>query len=294
MVIRIDPRIPLVWRTPDTVQLGIDHPVVVAGVTPALETVVAALRSGIPLPAAELLGVHAGATPEQVQALLALLAPTLSDTQTRQSPPARITEPVCVDGDGPTAKRLRAMLDDFGLAVCSRSGTADVAGGVAFAVLLGHYALFPGRHGFWLRRDVPHLPVIFSDTEVRIGPLVTPGCGPCLYCLELARTDDDEAWPRIASQLVGQSAPTETTGLSITTASRTASLVQRFLAGERSPLLAHSVAIDACSGTVTLRAHRTHGSCGCRALPENGIVPGEHAAADPTPPSSTPDDFSPV
>ena len=293
MVIRIDPRIPLVWRTPDTLQLGVDHPVVVPGINPALETVVAALRCGIPLAAAELLGVDAGASPEQVSALLRVLGPTLIDTQASHGSPVSAAAPVCVDGDGPTAYRLCGLLTDCGLDVRSRSETTATLGIVSLAVLIGHYALIPGRHAFWLRRDIPHLPVIFSDTEVRIGPLVTPGCGPCLYCLELARTDTDATWPRIASQLQGKAAPTETARLSIDIAGRMAVYVQSFLDGEPSLLLGHSLAVDGRSGALTLRAHRSHGSCGCQSLPENGTVPEEYAAAAPTPPNSAPASFWP-
>lgn len=284
MVIRIDPHIPLVWRTPDTLQLGVDQPVVVTGLTPALETVVAALRSGIPLAAAELLGVDAGATAGQVTALLAALEPTLIDTQSPPPHPSPDQTPVCIDGDGPTAQRLRGLLCDVGLTVRLR-GETDVLGRVGLAVIVGHYALLPGRHGFWLRRDIPHLPVIFSDTQIRIGPLVTPGRGPCLYCLELDHADADPAWPRIASQLQGRTAPTENARLSIDAAGRTAALVQDFLRGYPSPLRSRSLVITGQSGAVTLRAHRAHGLCGCRALSENGTVPEEPAAAVPPPPS---------
>jgi hypothetical protein len=293
MVIRIDPRIPLVWRTPDTLQLGVDHPVVVPGVSAALETVVAALRRGIPLAAAELLGVDAGASPEQVRALLTVLGPTLIDTQAGPGSPASATAPVCVDGDGPTAHRLCGLLTDGGLDVHSRSEAAAAGEVVSLAVLIGHYALVPGRHAFWLRRDIPHLPVVFSDTEVRIGPLVTPGCGPCLYCLELTHTDADTTWPRIASQLQGKLAPTETARLSIDIAGRTAVYVQSFLDGEPSLLLAHSLAVNGHSGALTLRAHRSHGSCACQSLPENGTAPEEYVAAGPLPPSSAPAGFWP-
>ena len=93
-------------------------------------------------------------------------------------------------------------------------------------MLVGHYVLEPARHRRWLRRDIPHLPVVFSDGEIRVGPLVEPGHGPCLYCLELARVDEDPAWPAIACQLVGRDAPTETARASIDVATHVAGLVQ--------------------------------------------------------------------
>jgi len=292
MVIRIDPRIPVVWRTPDTLQLGVDRPIIVGGLSTALEVVVAALCRGIPLAAAELLGVDAGATAEQVQALLGELGPSLIDTLT-VAPPAGPRTQVAIDGIGPTATRLRGLLTDVGLVVLPGShpepGQAEAR--ISVAVVLGHYALLPGRHRFWLRRDIPHLPVVFSDREVRIGPLVTPGRGPCLHCLDLTLTDIDAAWPRIASQLQGREAPTETTRLSIDVSGRTAAYVQQFLSDHRSPLFARSLALDERSGALTLLAHRAHASCGCRALPRNGTDPGVRAAPAQTPPSSAPVEF---
>ena len=293
MVIRIDPRVPLVWRAPHTLQLGVDHPIVLSELTPALETVVAALRCGIPPAAAELLGVDAGASPGEIGALLTALGPSLIDTQSERVPP-HTQASVCIDGEGPTAQRLRSLLGEIGIPAVSRLGSADALDHVALAVIVGHYALLPVRHAFWLRRDVPHLPVVYSDTHVRIGPLVTPGHGPCLYCLELAHTDADAAWPSIASQLQDKTAPTETPLLSIDTAGRSAGLVQHFLAGESTALLAHSLAIDERSGALRLRAHHSHGSCGCQALPENGTAPEVRAAAVPSRPSSTPAGCAPA
>ena len=57
-------------------------------------------------------------------------------------------------------------------------------------------------------RDVPHLAVVFDDDGARVGPLVEPGAGPCLRCLDLGRRDADPAWPAIAAQLAGRPAAT--------------------------------------------------------------------------------------
>jgi len=36
---------------------------------------------------------------------------------------------------------------------------------------------------------------------VQVGPLVVPGDGPCLRCLDLHRTDADPAWPALLHRL---------------------------------------------------------------------------------------------
>ena len=316
MVMRLNPLYPLVWRTPDTIQLGIDSPVVVVPhVTAALEKVIAALHSGVPREGAVMLGRQAGASDADISALLSVLRPALitttqsmflatsETTSTTTSKTTSKTTPettpatapagarpstVCVDGHGPTADRIRALLGDLGIPVQETEADPELA------VVIGHYALEPGRHGRWLRRDIPHLPVVFSDSEVRVGPLIEPGSGPCLYCLELTHIDQDPAWPAIACQLLAREAQTETTRISIDLAARVAGLVQDRLSSGRSELSATSLVIDARTGMVRRRAHRPHERCGCRSLPENVIALAESAAAGQTPPSSARADGAPA
>jgi bacteriocin biosynthesis cyclodehydratase domain-containing protein len=317
MVLRLDPRYPLVWRTPDTIQLGIDRPLaVVPGVTAPLENVISALRVGVPRSGALMLGRQSGATDAATSALLLALAPALVDLESPPAPPARVPpalEPVrsrstpagrpgsggrpvvCVDGVGPTAERVRGLLTELDIRVVATGtaaerphrsargsgerGTSEHGGSEpALAVLVDHFVLAPVRHGRWLRRDVPHLPVVFSDAEVRIGPLVEPGAGPCLTCLEFERVDDDPAWPAIACQLLHRTAPTETTRLSIEAATTAAGIVHDRVFAASNEFAAASLAIDAESLGVRRRAHRPHERCGCRFLPENVIVLAGNAA----------------
>lgn len=294
MVIRLDPRYPLVWRSPDTIQFGIDRPVLVLpGVGRAQEHVLAALRGGVPEAGAVMLGRQAGGAPDDILAFLHALAPVLETTEqgtTALEPAEAVPVTVCVDGDGPTADRIRGLLRDLGIPTWLTDADPDLA------VVVGHYVLEPARHRRWLRRDIPHLPVVFSDTEIRVGPFVEPGRGPCLYCLELERVDDDPAWPAMACQLLSRDAPTESPRASIDVATRVAGLVQDRLdlgRSERSAteppaheLSAASLAFDAGTGEVRRRAHRPHERCGCRSLPGNVIVLVGSAAAGPLPPSS--------
>ncbi|HVU71829.1 MAG TPA: TOMM precursor leader peptide-binding protein, partial [Mycobacteriales bacterium] len=52
-----------------------------------------------------------------------------------------------------------------------------------------------------LLAGTPHLAVGVRENKGWIGPLVLPGAGPCLRCLEHHRTERDPAWPLIAAQL---------------------------------------------------------------------------------------------
>jgi bacteriocin biosynthesis cyclodehydratase domain-containing protein len=301
MILRLDPRYPLVWRSPDTIQLGVDRPLaIVPGVTAPLESVVAALRVGVPRSGALMLGRQAGATDAATLALLRALAPALLDIDPGPEPPGHGTPAVapvpagapaehatltgstpivCVDGAGTTADRIRQLLSELGVRIVTTGG-ADrrQVHEPDLAVLVDHFVLAPERHGRWLRRDIPHLPVLFSDAEARIGPLVEPGAGPCLTCLELERVDNDPAWPAIACQLLDRTAPTETVRLSIEVATAAVGMVADRLFAASNQFAAASIAVDAGTLAVRRRAHRPHERCGCRFLPENVIVLAGNAA----------------
>jgi hypothetical protein len=62
-------------------------------------------------------------------------------------------------------------------------------------------AVHPDAGEPWLRRGVPHLPVVAQPHRVQVGPLITRDTGPCLTCMDLHRRDKDAAWPVVLAQL---------------------------------------------------------------------------------------------
>lgn len=48
---------------------------------------------------------------------------------------------------------------------------------------------------------MPHLLARVDELVGLVGPLVLPGHGPCLHCLELVRSSLDPAWPALSAQL---------------------------------------------------------------------------------------------
>ena len=290
MALRLNPRYPLVWRTPNCVQLGVDEAIVTIGaLTVAHEAVLSALAVGVHRSGAMLLGTLAGASAADVTHLLELLEPALlyvaDDAESPVTPHPRT---VLVDGVGPTALRVRSLLTNLGIEEPPPGQDPELA------VLIGQYVFSPERHGHWLRRDIPHLPVVFSDSAARVGPLVEPGLGPCLTCLELAHVDEDPAWPAMACQLAPRQAPSETARLSFEVAARVAGLVQDRLETGRSTVFARSLRLNAATARVTWSAHRFHERCGCRALEESGNVPAPPEPARPTMTSSARDVFGPA
>lgn len=98
------------------------------------------------------------------------------------------------------------MLD---LELRSHRGAGRAAFGSApklpdLVVLAATGALRPDAGGPWLRRGIPHLPLVVQGHRVQVGPLITGGGGPCLSCLDLHRRDRDAAWPALLSQLAPQ------------------------------------------------------------------------------------------
>ncbi|WP_317232827.1 hypothetical protein [Clavibacter capsici] len=78
MAIRLDPRLPLVWRTPDSLQLGVDRPpVVLTAVSRLDERLLAALVQGVSRGGLDMIAATEGATPAQVTQLLDLVRPAL-------------------------------------------------------------------------------------------------------------------------------------------------------------------------------------------------------------------------
>jgi hypothetical protein len=69
-------------------------------------------------------------------------------------------------------------------------------------------AVLTGQHGPELAavlraEGIPHLAASAGEAIGTVGPLVIPGRSACLRCLDLARTDQDPAWPLVLAQVTG-------------------------------------------------------------------------------------------
>ncbi|MCU1415358.1 MAG: hypothetical protein JWN80_2698 [Microbacteriaceae bacterium] len=243
MVLKLDPKWPLVWRDPHSLQLGVDRPVaVLEGVTSEQERMVAALVAGVSRSGLDMLGAHT-----DVDSLLVALAGALVGERAARTG-------VTVHGAGPTVDRLNELLP-----------VADSP-----VVIVAHHVVSPELHGYWLRRDMPHLPVVYGDAKVRIGPFIEPGTGPCLYCLELHRTDADPAWPAIASQLLGRRASTETALVTTEVAAIVVRLIER--RASAGPGTARSIELDVSTGRTSERDWVRHPDCRCGGIVEDGAI----------------------
>ncbi|MCJ1672310.1 MULTISPECIES: hypothetical protein [unclassified Rathayibacter] len=265
MVLRLDPRFPLVWRSATAMQVGLDHPrVVLEGVGYAEELLVHALRVGTSAGTARLIATRAGASDARVDELLATLRPVLLRSIDPDPPaPPRVV----VEGVGSAADALRSLLRGEG---CELVGEDAVP---ALAVLVADYAVAPARAAHWLSSDVPHLAVVFGDEAVRIGPLVEPGGGPCLHCAYRDRIDLDPEWPRLVIQVLGTTASTRTALSSAAIAVAAADAALRRLHAGWTGLRSVERTYSDASGAFSERRLEPHRGCACRSLQGSATAP---------------------
>jgi bacteriocin biosynthesis cyclodehydratase domain-containing protein len=277
VIFQLDPRIPRVWRTPTDLQFGVDRCLLLLrDVTHAEERLLLDLESGVTRDGLQALADTAH-PPVDIDSLLARLRPVLRS-------PARPSDPmrprVALDGGGPTARRIAGILASCGYPVTSDIADVD---GVDAAVIVAHFAVVPERHGRWLRRDIPHLSVVFGDRNVAIGPFVEPGRGPCLSCRELRRMNEDPAWTALATQLSERTSALETELVSTAVSALASRMVlARLMRGSRR-FAASSIRYDGVTGATDVVEVRHHEECGCRALPGTGTADEGRVAGRPRP-----------
>ena len=248
MVLRLSPDLPILWRSPSSVQFGTDEVAIVEDVSEGEDRLIASLAAGISESGYAMVARSVGVSPESASRLLAAVTPALD------VPAASVPGCVSVLGDSGLARATAGLLDGAGLL-----GAPDDA---ALVVLVADWVVSPADHMTWLNRDVVHVPVVLAERSVTVGPFVEPGLGPCLYCVQLARTDLDPAWPAIATQLWGR-APRELDRLA--TAEVAAFVVRRVQ--ERlaeGPAAARSWRIGG-DGVVSATGWRRHPDCRCAA-----------------------------
>jgi bacteriocin biosynthesis cyclodehydratase domain-containing protein len=124
---------------------------------------------------------------------------------------------------------------------------------------------------------VPHLVVTVRETTALIGPLVQPGRGPCLRCVELDRADRDPAWPTLAAQLVGERSSDDCPDVVLVAlaAALTATQALGYLeADSATPLEVASamLVLDRRELRLRRRTVRTHPACGCDGGPAAGTM----------------------
>ena len=268
MSIRLDPRLPLVWRDPSTLQIGVDHPVVVLdGLTVRDERFLSLVSAGHGRDGVAALATRAGWPQGDAQALVDRLEPALVP-----SPPPRAVA-VTLAGDNRMAEETHLLLSDSGVGVVRVDAVSVVTAppchlGLSFT----HQVHDPEVTSAWLRRDVSHLTVVSGDRSTRVGPFVVPGVTACSRCLDLYRSEVETCWGVIAGQLWGRRGPEPGLVEAREIAVRAARRVLSHLTADRDPDGVDDAVIetiDGATGAVNRSTSRLHPACGCAALPRN-------------------------
>jgi bacteriocin biosynthesis cyclodehydratase domain-containing protein len=269
MVLKMRVGVPLVWRSPSSLQFGVDAPLaVLEELDEGTERIVAALVSGISRSGFDMMARSLGLDVDTAEELLARLEPVLAAGASADS------HRVVVTGDGPLADELRRLLATEGLLTAPDDPAPELA------VIVAGWLIGAEDHGTWLRRDIPHLPVVVGDAGVTVGPFVEPGAGPCLYCVQLTTTDRDAAWPAIATQLWSRPAP-PLGELAVAEAAAFAArrIRERLESGEGGS--ATSWRLAAATGEISSRGWTRHAECRCAAPAESDWAPAADHASRP-------------
>jgi hypothetical protein len=262
MILRLDPRRAIVWRDPRTVQLGVDPVIaVIDDMGDGEARLLGALSTGVTRDGLTVLADLAGVSNDRVERMLTLLQPALAP------PPSDEPRPrIAVIGDVTGTARIARLLSSAGFRVVTAStGESLDSSGVAAAVLVSHHVVEPLEHLRWLNRDVLHVPVVFGELAVTIGPVVSPGLTPCIACVEQQRTDADPAWPAIGPQLWRTQAAADTE----LAATGAALELVRLLADRP----AYQVRLDGETGMRSERTWQPSPRCGCRGLELTALTP---------------------
>jgi len=135
----------------------------------------------------------------------------------------------------------------------------------AVLVVVEGAAADPARGERLVSLDVTHLSVVVREADTVVGPLVVPGAGPCLRCLDLHRADLDAAWPLLLSQLVGAH-PAEPGPVAAVASGLAVATVLAAVDG-LPPALGRTWEVGLPDAVPRERVWATHPDCGCAGLP---------------------------
>lgn len=246
---QIDPTIPVVWRSHDSAQAGID-PVRVRfdGVDDLTARALGELIKGT---STQRLSAMLGA--QRSAELRATVAPILG------SRPGIPLPRVAVVGTTDSARTIATACSPAFAATASVRHSTDIDPiTVDVVILVSDFVVSPIEVQPWLGGDIDHVTVVFTESAVLVGPLVRPGESACVTCVELERIDADPAWSAIAPQVWSRSA-------------RPSSALVAHAAAEVLSVLSsgsgYSTRIDGETFGRVIHPHAIHPRCGCLSLP---------------------------
>jgi hypothetical protein len=202
-LLTLDPRLPLVWQTPHTLQIGFDPPrVVLENLDSRLLPILSEIHKGISDTGVWMLARKSRIPDSLVDAFLTRLEPALADSTPPHIPNFTLA------GTPALTRYASEVLHGVGAAVSHADHSKPTPQGDV--LFYSHFVPNPQHFHLWLREDRPHTPVIFTDQAVVIGPRIIPGVTRCLRCHFVGDRDTHPHWLALASQLWGKAAASAT------------------------------------------------------------------------------------
>ena len=260
-VYRIRTARPFLWRTPSTVQVGVDEPpLVVENIPDRAAPLLHALQSGVSRDGFQLLAQQLRVPLTWAQRLVESFSPAFRKDPSEPQPRFIVT------GPGVARRIVADTLRSWGF-VATLASHPRPSQLKAIHLWVADYVIDPQwlpRYGTGRSR---HLPLVFSDRSITAGPLITPGRTPCLSCRELLLREKNPDWLALGSQLWGTSAPTATEHLARMSAVLVAMSVGHIqippLTNQQTPLIA---SFSPNSGTLSVELATFHPECRCPGL----------------------------
>lgn len=193
----------LTWRDENTLQLGVDSPVVVQDASVKIQRLVTLLQHGTTLAELRDIAIQYGLTDAEFDAFMEDVQPVLrSATPDLDSPRTVIVVDAITERSS-----IVALLRALGyLVIVGEPGIPEHARGPVVTIERFFHDTLAQQH--WLSRGLPVLPVRYSDQSVHVGPWLRED-GPCGHCLNIALAERQSGWKEAATQLMGRRAPTE-------------------------------------------------------------------------------------
>lgn len=281
ILLRLDPTHPAVWRSPTSLQFGLDAVAVIDDPLPWQERVLAQLEEGVSESALGALAAALGVPPAEVQGFIsrveAALYPRVSPAPA--APQVRVSAGVGVTRA--LAEAIGGALAAAGFAPSVWRSDGDMSAR-APVILVAHHVLDPQRAIELQREDTPHLPVVFGGAKAVVGPFIRPGHTACMSCIYAGAREIDPLWPVLAAQLVAR-APGDVTPRLADEAGGVAARLMR-VATDHPYADPQSVTIHAVSSRRERTTHPLRAECGCQSPPESGR---HFATTVPAPPTTT-------
>lgn len=278
--------IPLVWRSESCLQLGIDEPVLIDGLTEADRQLIELIKMGVSSQLLTDKAAELGLTPDRCASLIRLLGEArvlIPQAETQPSTPTPHTDALAQHYEanpahveraiqaaplictGPLARDAQELATRTGL---KATVVSDVHNSTvpahAFVILTAIWTPDLMNASFLQNQGISHAHAVVGQQTATVTHVIHPGFTPCLSCVTHYLIDADEEWMagwkglREQAPTPGRVDPLLAAG-AVTTLVHT---VRHHLLNDMTLPLMHTLSID--SPLVTEQRATFHSACECR------------------------------